>query len=214
MKNTLPLVLVLACLTLGADQPVRPELLQVKTVYMLPMHFGLDQYLANELVRSGVVRVVIDPSKADAVFTDRLGEQLEQRLNAMYPPPKEAPKPVSPDAAKPATAAAATSDAAATPEAAPDTATKPASARSNRKAAAPDSSFFSIYDAADGSNSRPQGSFSNGRGNVFLVDRYTRSVIWSYYEPPRSGQPSDMKHTADHVAGAFKHAIQPKAEHP
>jgi hypothetical protein len=212
MKHPLLTISAFACLALGADQPVQPELLQVKTVYMLPMRFGLDQYLANELVRSGVVRVVLDPAKADAVFTDRVGDAVEQKLNAMYPPPaKEVPKPA---AAAPDTAAAATPDAAATPGSVPDAGTKPTNSRSSRKGGAPDSSYFSIYDAADGSNSRPQGSVSSGRGNVFLIDRNTRSVIWSYYEPPRSGQPGDLKHTADHVAGAFKHAIQPKAEHP
>jgi hypothetical protein len=212
MKHPLLTISAFACLALGADQPVQPELLQIKTVYMLPMHFGFDQYLANELVRGGTVRVVLDPAKADAVFTDRLGDAVEQKLNAMYPPPpKEAPKPA---AAAPDTAAAAAPDAATTPAPVPDAGTKPTNSRSSRKSGAPDSSYFSIYDAADGSGSRPQGSFSSGRGNIFLIDRHTRSVIWSYYEPPRSGQPADLKHTADHVAGAFKHAIQPKAEHP
>jgi hypothetical protein len=214
MKHPLLTISAFACLALGADQPVRPELLQVKTVYMLPMRYGLDQYLANELVRSGAVRVVLDPAKADAVFTDKLGDAVEQKLNALYPPPaKEVPKPAAADENKPATAAA--SDTTATPGSVPDAGTKPTNSRSSRKGGgAPDSSYFSIYDAADGSNSRPQGSVSSGRGNVFLIDRNTRSVIWSYYEPPRSGQPGDLKHTADHVASAFKHAIQPKAEHP
>lgn len=199
-----------ACMALGADQPqpVRPELLQVKNVYMMPMHFGLDQYLANELVRTGAVRVVIDPAKADAVFTDRLGDALEQRLNAMYPTPaKEEPKPAT-DEKKPADAAA---NAATTPESAPDAATKPIIAKPLKKGAAPDSAYMSIFEADP--NSRAQGSFSSGRGNVFLIDRYTRAVIWSYYEAPRSAQPADLKRSADRVAEAFKHAVQPKAEH-
>jgi hypothetical protein len=212
MKHPLLTISAFACLALGADQPVQPELLQVKTVYMLPMRFGFDQYLASELVRSGTVRVVLDPAKADAVFTDRVGDAVQQKLNAMYPPPaKEVPKPAA-DENKPAAAAAP--DTAATPGSVPDAGTKPTNSRSSRKGAAPDSSYFSIYDAADGSAARPQGGVSTSRGNIFLIDRNSRSVIWSYYEPPRSGQPADLKHTADHVAGAFKHAIQPKAEHP
>lgn len=199
MKNPLLLVPVFAYLAFGADQPPRPELLEVKNVYMMPMHFGLDQYLANELVRTGAVRVVIDPAKADAVFTDRLGDSLEQKLNAMYPTPaQEAPKPAdaSADAAKTA-----------------DAGTKPIVAKPLKKGAPPDSAYMSIFEA-EGPNSRPQTSFSSGRGNVFLVDRNTRSVIWSFYEAPRSAQPSDLKRSADRVAEAFKRAIQPKAEHP
>ena len=165
MKHPLLTISAFACLALGADQPVQPELLQVKTVYMLPMRFGFDQYLASELVHSGTVRVVLDPAKADAVFTDRLGDAVQQKLNAMYPPPaKEVPKPAAADENKPAAAAP---DTAATPGSVPDAGTKPTNSRSSRKGAAPDSSYFSIYDAADGSNSRPQGGFSTGRGNSY-----------------------------------------------
>lgn len=211
MKNPLLLVSVFACLVLGADQPAPPELLQVRNVYMMPMHFGLDQYLANELARTGAVRVVIDPAKADAVFTDRLGDALEQRLNAMYPaPPKEAPKPAAADEKKPADA---TADTATATESAPDAATKPIIAKPLKKGAPPDSAYMSIFEA-EGPNSRPQGSFSSGRGNIFLIDRHTRAVIWSFYESPSSAQPADLKNSADRVASAFKHAVQPKAKHP
>src|SRR3982750_2480125 len=58
----------------------------VHSVYLLPMSGGLDQYLANRL--GGVFRVVTDPKLADAVFTDQLGESLEQKLAKLYPPPK------------------------------------------------------------------------------------------------------------------------------
>ena len=56
----------------------------VKTVYLLPMSNGLDQYLAVQLTMDSVLQVVTDPQKADAVFTDHLGETFEQTLTELY----------------------------------------------------------------------------------------------------------------------------------
>jgi hypothetical protein len=56
----------------------------VKTVYLLPMSNGLDQYLAVQLTTDSVLQVVTDPQKADAVFTDHLGETFEQTLAELY----------------------------------------------------------------------------------------------------------------------------------
>jgi len=66
----------------------------IKTVYLLPMSNGLDQYLAQQLTSEAVLQVVTDPEKADAVFTDHLGETFEQTLADLY-----APKPKSDDKA-------------------------------------------------------------------------------------------------------------------
>jgi hypothetical protein len=63
----------------------------VQTVYLLPMANGLDQYVANRLAASGVFHVTTDPKKADAIFTDRLGEAFEQRLDSLLLPPVEKP---------------------------------------------------------------------------------------------------------------------------
>jgi hypothetical protein len=57
------------------------------TVYLLPMVHGLDQFIANRLTRMQVLQVVTDPAKADCVFTDRVGEGLESRLDELYPKP-------------------------------------------------------------------------------------------------------------------------------
>lgn len=67
--------------------PVAPvsELLQVKNVYILPMGSSLDQYIANRLTRGGVLQVVTDPAKADAILTDRIGKPLETKLEELYP---------------------------------------------------------------------------------------------------------------------------------
>lgn len=75
-----------------APQPVPgsagPELLQIKTVYLLSMSRGFDQYLANRLTRSGILQVVTDPDRADAIFTDGLGGGFEAAMKTLYPPPK------------------------------------------------------------------------------------------------------------------------------
>src|ERR1700730_14086641 len=52
----------------------------VKTVYLMPMSNGLDQYLAGQLTSGAVLQVVIDPQRADAVLTDHLGQSFEQSL--------------------------------------------------------------------------------------------------------------------------------------
>jgi hypothetical protein len=56
----------------------------IKTVYLLPMSSGLDQYLAQQLTAEAVLQVVTDPQKADAVLTDHLGETFEQSLADLY----------------------------------------------------------------------------------------------------------------------------------
>jgi len=59
------------------------ELGQVQTIYLLPMTSGFDQYLAVRLSAIPQIRVVADPGKADAYFTDKIGASLEQRLDEL-----------------------------------------------------------------------------------------------------------------------------------
>jgi hypothetical protein len=56
-----------------------------RTVYILPMAGGLDQYLAEQITRGHVMRVVADPKTADLVLTDRLGEGFEERMARIHP---------------------------------------------------------------------------------------------------------------------------------
>lgn len=58
---------------------------QTRSVYVLPMAGGLDQYLAAQLAHDHVMQVVADPRIADAVLTDRLGESFEQTLAKLHP---------------------------------------------------------------------------------------------------------------------------------
>lgn len=60
------------------------DLGEIKTVYMLPMSNGLDQFLAIRLTSGSVMLVVTDPKKADAVFTDHIGTSFEQKLDELY----------------------------------------------------------------------------------------------------------------------------------
>jgi hypothetical protein len=73
------LVLALAAMTSAAG-----DLSGVKTVYLLPMSGGLDQYLAVRLTSTASFQVVTDPTQADAVFTDRIGSNFEQILKDTY----------------------------------------------------------------------------------------------------------------------------------
>ena len=56
-----------------------------RTVYILPMTAGLDQYLAQWLTKDHVMTVVADPAAADVVMTDRLGEGFEEKLKQIRP---------------------------------------------------------------------------------------------------------------------------------
>jgi len=74
-------------LVLSAPAAQHAELAQIQSVYLFPMANGLDQFLASRITSLALFQVVTDPKKADAVFTDRLGEAFEARLDELYPAP-------------------------------------------------------------------------------------------------------------------------------
>lgn len=78
---------------LSASSAPVDELLQIKTVYVLHMSRAFDQYLATHLTRGGMLQVVTDPQKADAVLTEQLGKNFEDQMEELYPKPK-APDPL------------------------------------------------------------------------------------------------------------------------
>ena len=87
---------IVALVAAGTSVPLgaeRPGLRQVQTVYLMPMGYGLDQYLANRLTAEGVFEVVTDPKRADAVLTDQLGVGFERRFDELYPREKPPPPP-------------------------------------------------------------------------------------------------------------------------
>lgn len=150
------------------------DLVQVKNVYILPMGSGFDQYLANQVSRKGVLHVVADPARADAILTDRLGKGFEAKLQELYPEPKPEPKP-----------------------------------KAEKEAEEEDSS--ASFDVKNLTQDR-QSSFGRGKGTIFLVDRASKSVIWSIYSKPKSTQADDLNDTAREVAGQLTSAIQKKAK--
>lgn len=83
--KVLPLALLVCAAAVASDNAA---LKQVQSVYILPMRSGMDQYLANKIARHGLMQVVTDPQRADAILTDHTGESFERKLDELYPPPK------------------------------------------------------------------------------------------------------------------------------
>jgi hypothetical protein len=73
--------LVAALLATGAPNP---QLTEIHAVYLMPMSGNLDQFLAVRLNAANIFLIVTDPKKADAVFTERIGENFEQALKELY----------------------------------------------------------------------------------------------------------------------------------
>src|ERR1700722_1644130 len=67
-----------------AGSEVRPELMEVRSVYLLPMTYSLDQFLAIRLTKGGVLQVVTDPNLADAIVTEHIGTGLEEQMKSLY----------------------------------------------------------------------------------------------------------------------------------
>jgi len=170
----LSFVLMCAAFVAPAFSASQAALSQVRNVYLLPMRSGFEQYLANQLTMNGVLSVVTDPEKADAIFTDHIGERFERRLELLYPPPPPPPPPEEPEPA------GGDEDADE-----PDV-TEPEEEVEDRK---------------------PISTFSRGRGNLFLVDRQTRSVIWSIYYEPKDNTSKTLNKTAGEVVEQLSGAM-------
>lgn len=169
------LILAASALILGALQAAEPG--QVRAVYLLPMANGFDQYLAHQLTAQGVLQVVTDPARADAVLTDRIGPAFERRLEELFPPEKPAPAAGEKDKDEKESAEAAE-----------------ARAESDRQR------------AAVGAIS----SFGRGRGNIFLVARTSREVLWSVHQPPKNFTPRELDRAAAKVAAKLKATLSGK----
>ena len=82
------LIAVFACAHLIAADTLSPRF---RTVYVLEMANGLDQYLSSRLTANRVFWVVLEPTSADAVLTQSLDETFWNWLAHNYPPPAGAP---------------------------------------------------------------------------------------------------------------------------
>jgi hypothetical protein len=164
----------------AAFAAVSPELIQVHSVYILPMANGVDQYLANKLTRNGVFRVVTDPKLADAVFTETTGPGFEDKMNELYPQPK----PEKPEAK---------------PAADKEKKDKDKDTASNKEPVMP--AFPEIKNADEPKDIfRPKiSAWARGKGNLFLVGRQSRSIIWSVFDRPKDSRPSSLDHMAESI---------------
>lgn len=90
MKRTF--ALLLSCLALAAASGQAQPAAESRSVYLLPMGYGFDQFLANHLARAGVFDVVTDAKLAGVVMTDRIGRGFELQMHELYAEPKPAPK--------------------------------------------------------------------------------------------------------------------------
>ena len=148
-------------MTAAACLAATPELKQVKKVYFLQMTGGIDQYLAQHLITDNTIEVVTDPALADAIFSDRIGETLEQKLTELYPPP---PPPAKEDDAE---------------------------------ESAKESSIAS-------GATRGQSTWGRGRGNIYLIDRKSRTVVWSAYNKPKNSTSKELNRTAAKFASRLR----------
>jgi len=142
----------------------------VRTIYIMPMRHGLDQYIANQLTREHVLEVIADPARADAVFTDRLGEALEGKLEKLHP----TPKPDAPKAAEP----------------------EKADSEKDHSDAKDKSSGPKTFREPEPEHTSTLGG---GKGTLFLVDAHSRVILWSVYEKPVPSNPRSLDGAAKRV---------------
>lgn len=195
MKVMKRLCLFLACsgaLAFAAD------LAGARTVYVLTMSRGLDQFLANRLTNEHVFQVVTDPKLADVILTDRLGESFQAQLESISPSPdadeeddKAGAKPPAKADAKPAVKADSKSDA---------------------KSDSADASVTAMFSAPVNKLDRQglNSTFGRNKGTIFLVDAKSRQVIWSTFDPPRGFANKEMDRTASDIVSRLKKDMQKK----
>lgn len=187
-------VSLLCCLSCSANAGAA-ELTTARTVYLMPMSRGLDQFIANRLTRMHVLQVVTDPAKADAVITDQVGVPLEDRLKELYPPPPD------PEAIEAAKAKAAAKEAAAK-EKAQIAGVPPVQVRPSL-----------LDDTVNKAEKQGgMGVSGRGRGTIFLVDVKSRQVLWSAFEKPKNSSPNELDHAAERVVKQLKQDLSPKTK--
>lgn len=154
-----------------------------RTVYVLSMSRGIDQFLANRLTNEHVLQVVTDPKLADVVFTDHLGEGFQAQLESFAP--LRADEQEEKADAKPA-------------------------AKGNDKAA--DNGLAGFFTAPVNKLANPamNSNFGRNKGTFFLVDAKTHEVLWSTFDPPRASTNRDLDHLASDIVSRLKKDLNPK----
>jgi hypothetical protein len=180
------------------------ELSGVHSVYVMPMAKGLDQYLANKLTNHAVFQVVTDAKLADAVLTDRLGEGFESQFATMLPP----------DPAKTESEADAPKEAEDVKDAdgVKDKDAKPAKDVKQKDAKDPHSTSLLTETANKLSNPASNSSFGRAKGTIFLVDKESRRVLWSVYQPAKGPSSRQLDRTASDIVSRLKHDLTKKSK--
>lgn len=173
---------------------------QIKTVYLLPMSRGMDQYLANRLTRGGVVQVVTDPKKADALLTDHLGAAFEASVKELYPEVKPAAPAKAEDKHEDKAVPAKTGDK-------PDEKAAPAKAEDKQDEKTPPADAKPDDDQMKSIAMDHPPTPSRGRGMVFLVKRGTSEVLWSAYYDPSIRKPKELNQMAGRLSDWLKKAM-------
>lgn len=175
MRLNFPVLGSLALFAAATLSAATPELKQVKKVYFLQMTAGLDQYIAHQLTLGNVFEVVTNPKLADAIFSDRIGEGLEAKLLELYPPPKPPEDP------------------------------KVANVKDKEKEKEKEKAKELSKDlAGSGAVTHPPSTWGRGRGNIYLIDRTSRSVLWTSFQKPKNSQAAELDKTASLVVGKLK----------
>lgn len=164
----------------------------VQNVFVMPMAGGLDQFLAHQITSAHAFTVVTDAKRADAIFTDRLGDALHTQLEKLYPEPKRA----SADAKK-------TEDAK-KDDSKKDEVKKNDDSKSDEKADTKEDDAMvkgdPVTPARATTNAPPPVSgFGRGKGTLFLVDAKSRRVIWSAYAKPKNTSSDELERVAHQI---------------
>ena len=179
------LLVVLSC---SGALACAADLAGVRSVYVLPMSHGFDQYLVNRLTNDHVFLVVTDPKLADAVFSDRVGESLQDQLESIAPTPAPA-KAEEPKKAE-------------EPQKAEDP------KKTDKDKPEPDPQKPALLADTVNKLSAPQNNFGRSKGTVFLVDSKSRQVLWSVFDEPKDSSSRQLDRTASDIVNRLKHALK------
>jgi hypothetical protein len=214
MKRSMLLFACLGALACAAD------LSTARTVYVLSMSRGLDQYLVNRLTSEHVFQVVTDPKLADVIFTDHVGEAFQAQLELISPTPVPEEEEDAP-AAK--TDKAGKGDKPGKTDKA-DTGGKAGKADKADKGGKADKGDKDPDAAGQVDNplfTKPvnalvnpalTSTFGRNKGTLFLVDAKSREVVWSVYDPPKTFSGKEMDHTASDIVNRLKKDLNPKKD--
>jgi len=173
MTSVKRFLLLLSCCGLLAAA----DLASARTVYILSMSRGLDQFLANRLTNYHVLQVVTDPKLADVIMTDHLGEGFQAQLEKILPPVEEEGQLAAKEDKKEDKS-----------DKAPDTVQNPFLAPPVNKL----------------ENPAIASTFGRNKGTIFLVDAKSHQVLWSVFDPPKALNTKALDHTASEIVEHLK----------